>query len=40
MGIIKKIKEKIPSSYSETEKEKISILLIELANIYLNTKGA
>lgn len=38
MGIIESIKETIPSSYSEEEKEKISILLIDLANIYLNTR--
>lgn len=32
------IKKLIPSSYTEEEKEKIILLLIDLANIYLQTE--
>lgn len=36
--INKEIKSLIPSDYSEKEKEKIVILLIDLVNIYLKTE--
>lgn len=34
---ISEIKPLIPSSYTETEKKEIILLLIDLANIYLDT---